>query len=180
LIRCTERAYAPRRWPVYISAIEVTRMAKQKKGGKGKKKRRGKRLTGKALAGTIAGGLLGKVLEKLLTDIVEDFVLPQHHKAKHAGGHDGGGHKHHRDVAALLLDALADGGPKPVATLLAETKAALTPALEALRTLREFRLINVIGADGEECVEATRSGAHAATVLRQSDIRHEAKKLLEA
>jgi hypothetical protein len=154
-------------------------MAKSKKnGGKGKKKHRGKGFVGNALVGTFAGGLLGKVLEKVMADVVEDFVLPHHGKGRHdKNGHD---HEHDRDVAEVLLAALADGGPKPVAQLLAETQARLTPTLEALRTLREFRLITIVGADGEECVEATRSGAHAATVLRQSDIRHEAKKLLEA
>src|SRR4051812_6493867 len=136
-------------------------MAKQKKGGKGKKKRGGNGLASTAAVASFTGGLLGKVIEKLLADLAEDFVLPSHHKEKHGDRHDGHGHKHGHgddDVAALLLTALADGGPKPVAQLLAETKAGLTPMLEALRTLREFRLINVIGESGEECVEATRSG----------------------
>ena len=157
-------------------------MAKsKKKGGKGKKKHGGaKRFVSSAVAATFAGGLLGKVFEKVVADVVEDFVLPHHGKGHHDEKERGDRHKRDRDVAALLLTALADGGPKPVAQLLAETEAGLTPTLEALRTLREFRLINIVGADGDECVEATRSGAHAATVLRQGDIRHEAKKLLEA
>jgi hypothetical protein len=156
-------------------------MAKSKKKGGKAKKKHGVRVGGlasTAAVGSFAGGVLGKIIERLLADLAEDFVLPHHHKSKHKDGHDA---KHgHDDVAALLLTQLADGGPKPVAQLLAETKAGLTPMLEALRTLREFRLINVVGEDGEECVQATRSGAQTATVLRQSEIRHEAKKLLEA
>jgi hypothetical protein len=156
-------------------------MAKsKKKGGKGKKKHVGKGFVSSAVAATFAGGLLGKVVEKVMADVVEDFVLPRHGKGHRDGNDRGHGHKRDRDVAALLLRALADGGPNPVAQLLGETQAGLTPTLEALRTLREFRLINIVGADGEESVEATRSGAHAATVLRQGDIRHEAKELLEA
>src|SRR4051794_37544232 len=117
-------------------------MAKSKKHSKGKKKgSRGAGLASTAAVGGFAAGVLGKFIERLLTDVAEDFVLPHHHKEKH-----GDGHKHApKDVAASLLAALADGGPKPVAQLLADTKAGLTPTLEALRTLREFRLINVVG-----------------------------------
>ena len=156
-------------------------MAKQKKRGKRKKKGGGRGLASTAVVGSFGAGLFGKVIEKVLADFAEDLVLPRHHKSKHRDGHGHDDTKHgHGDVAALLLTALADGGPKPVAQLLSETKAGLTPMLEALRTLREFRLIHVVGESGEECVEATRSGAHTATALRQSEIRHEAKKLLEA
>jgi hypothetical protein len=151
-------------------------MAKAKKKGKGKKARH-KHVAKRAMIGTFAGGLLGKVLEKILADSIRDFVLPKSNGKKHRDGHHG--HKHEdEDVAARLLQALADGGPKPVPQLLADTHLGLSPTLHALQTLRDFRLIHFAGEPGEEIVEATRTGTTAVNVLRQHHIRAEAAKLL--
>lgn len=147
-------------------------MAKKKK----KKSKNGRRRLGqRAIIGTFAGGLVGKVVEKLLADTIRDFILPDHHrhkKKRHADGDE--------DVAAELLQVLADGGPKPIPRLLADTKLALSPMLNALHTLRDFRLITFVGEPGDEVVEVTHTGAEAATVIRSNHIRSEANELLEA
>lgn len=149
-----------------------------KKKGKGKKRGKGKaKLAAPAMLGTFAGGVFGKVVEKLLADSIRDFVLPErHHHKKHDDQRD-----RDHDVAARLLAALADNGPKPIARLLADTNLALSPMLHALQTLREFRLINFVGGDGVDCetVEVTRAGAETATVIRSNHIRAEAAKMLE-
>src|SRR5687768_9478753 len=119
-----------------------------KKKGKGKKRGSGKgKLAGPAMIGTFAGGVLGKVVEKLLADTIRDFVIADrfaHKKRKDKPDHDD-------DVAARLRTALADDGPKPIARLLIDTKLGLSPMLNALHTLREFRLISIVGEgiDGE-------------------------------
>jgi DNA-binding IclR family transcriptional regulator len=114
----------------------------------------------------------------VLADTILDYVHPKHH-GKHARN---GKHKPDRngeDVAAKLLKALAGGGPRSIPQLLAETHLRLSPVLQALQTLREFRLINFVGEPGEETVEVTRSGAEAVTVFKQTHIREEAARLLQ-
>jgi hypothetical protein len=149
-------------------------MAKGK--GKSKKRQRGrnnKRFANRAMLGTFAGGVFGKLVERMLVDAIEGFVRPKHHKHGKDHAHDG------EDVAARLLAALADGGPKPIAQLLADTRIGLSPLLGALHTLRDFRLINFVGAAGEETVEVTHSGCETVSVLRANHIRDEAAKMLE-
>jgi hypothetical protein len=134
-------------------------MAKKKgKGKKGGGKHKGK-VAAPAMIGTFAGGVLGKVVEKLLADTIRDFVLPQPpHRKKHDAKHEKG----RDDVAARLLTAVADDGPKPIARLLADTNLGLSPMLNALHTLRDFHLISFVGEPGDgETVEVTRAGADA-------------------
>jgi hypothetical protein len=151
-------------------------MPKDKKKDKSKSRKGGKkRIVNGAILGTFAGGLVGKALEKVLADTIEDFVRPAHRK--HASHHAG---KDDEDVAAKLLEALCAGGPRSIPQLLADTHLRLSPVLQALQTLREFRLIHFVGAEGSETVEVTRSGSDAATVFRQNHIREEAAKLLRA
>ena len=153
-------------------------MAKKKKKSKrgGVKKAR-KRVAAPAMLGTFAGGVLGKVVEKLLADTIRDFVRADHHRHRKRHVDDGQGHDCD-DVAARLLEALADGGPKAIPQLLADTSLGLSPMLTALHTLRDFRLVTFVGEPGGETVEVTRPGAEAATVLRSRQIRTEAARML--
>ena len=132
-----------------------------------------------AMLGTFAGGVFGKVVEKLLADTIRDFVIPDLHRHKRLRDGDGKPGHDEADVASRLLAALADGGPKPVPRLLADTQLGLTPMLKALHTLRDFRLITFVGEPGDETVEATRAGTEAAAVLRARHIRAEAARLLK-
>ena len=156
----------------------MAKKSKKKKDKKNKAKKANKSAAaGGALLGGLAGGVAGKVVTKLLADAVGDYLF----KGKGKDGH--GGHHHHdakprEDVAAQLLGALADGGCKSVPDLLASTGAGLSEMLHALQTMRDFRLINFAGEPGEETVEATRSGVHTATVLRQAGIKEQATRLL--
>jgi hypothetical protein len=153
-------------------------MAKGKKKGKAGKKRH-KRVAHRAMIGTFAGGLLGKVVEKVLADTILNYVHPKHHGKRAKNG------KHHadaneQDVAAKLLEGLAGGGPRSIPQLLAETHLGLSPVLHALQSLRDLRLINLVGDAGDELmVEVTRSGAQAVTAFRQNHIREEAARLLQ-
>lgn len=152
-------------------------MAKGKKKQRSKDKRgRDKGVAKRAMLGTFAGGVVGKVIEKIAADTIRDFIVPIYAKN---GKHDD---KHHKDgeddVAAKLLTALAEGGPKPIPQLLADTRLGLSSMLHALHTLRDFRLINFVGEPGDETVEATRAGTEAVTVLRAHHIRDEATKML--
>jgi hypothetical protein len=151
-------------------------MPKDKKRDKSKSRKGGKKgLANGALLGTFAGGLVGKVVEKMLADAIEDFVRPAHHK--HARRHAG---KDGEDVAAKLLEALCARGPQSIPQILADTHLGLSPVLQALQTLRDFRLIHFVGDESDETVEVTRSGADVASVFRQNHIRDEAAKLLRA
>ena len=152
-------------------------MAKGKKKGKSGKSGK-KRLANHALVGTFAGGLLGKVVEKVLAETVIDALGIKRVAQKSHHGDNKGDKKIHDDVAARLLEALAAGGPRSIAQLLADTHLSLSPVLHALHTLRDFRLIHFVGEEGAETIEVTRSGAETVTIFRQNHIREEAAKLL--
>lgn len=143
----------------------------------GKKQRRA--VAGNTLLGTFAGSVVGKVIERLIVNELEAFVKPlRKHWRVEEQLHLHNGEKAEDDVASRLLTALADGGPKGIPQLLDETKLGLSKLLHALHALRDVRLINFVGEPGEECVEATHTGARAATVLRKHDIQAQAAKLL--
>ena len=144
----------------------------------GKKQRRA--VAGNALLGTFAGGVVGKVFERLIVNEIEGFVKPlrKHWRVEEKLGLHNGAEQAEDDVASRLLTVLADGGPKGIPQLLEETNVGLSKLLHALHSLRDVRLINFVGEPGEECVEATRTGAQAATVLRKHDIQAQAAKLL--
>jgi hypothetical protein len=150
-------------------------MAKGKKKSKSGGKSGKKQLASRALLGTFAGGLAGKVVEKVLADMIEDFIRPAHHAhSKHRGGKDD------EDVAAKLLEALCVGGPRSIPQLLADTHLGLSPVLQALQSLRDFRLIHFVSDEGSEMIEVTRGGADAVTMVQQNHICDESAKLLHA
>jgi hypothetical protein len=149
--------------------------AKGKKGG-GKKQRRA--VGGNALLGTFAGGVVGKVFERLIVNEIETVIRPLRKQWLHDKVHADGDKAHDEDVASRLLTVLADGGPKGIPELLAETNVGLSKLLHALHMLRDVRLVNFVGEPGEETLEVTRSGAQAVTVLRKNDIQAQAAKLL--
>jgi hypothetical protein len=152
-------------------------MAKKRKAKQsrkqGKKQRRA--LGGNALIGTFAGGVVGKVVERLIVNEIEGFIRPHLGKRGRNGTARDGADD---DAAGRLLTVLADGGCKDIPHLLTETRLGLSKLLHALQTLRDFRLINVAGEAGEETIEVTRRGAHAATALRKNQIHDEAARLL--
>lgn len=143
----------------------------------GKKQRRA--VVGNVLLGTFAGSVVGKVIERLIVNEIEALVKPlrKHwHVEEKLGLHNG--EKAEEDVASRLLTVLADGGPRGIPQLLDETNVGLSKLLLALHSLGDVRLIHFVGEPGEECVEATRTGARAATVLRKHEIQAQAAKLL--
>ena len=75
------------------------------------------------------------------------------------------------------MRVLGESGPKPIAELLTETSAGLTPLLNGLRTLREFRLIEITGAE-EDLVHLTGSGTRTASLLHREQIEHDGMKQL--
>ena len=139
-------------------------MAKRKK--KKKRKGGGVGLAGGAMAGAV-GNVLGNMLGQLLADGVEQL-----------GARGGKGDSETRDdVAARALKALSERGPQSIAQLLEATGSGLTPLLEALRAVKDFRLVDFVGEG--ELVQLTQSGRNAVTVVQKGDIREQAQRLLD-
>ena len=83
-----------------------------------------------------------------------------------------------RDLAADVLRLLAEQGPKPVSELVELTGAGLSPLLEALHTVRDFRLVEFV--EEGTVAQLTDSGNRTVTVFRKDDIREQAQRLLSA
>ena len=142
---------------------------------KGKRKRRKKAKAGDARNGAInsfwlqlARETIGNFAGQLMADGAEKCVAP---------GASGKGDNAECDVAADVMRVLGESGPKPIAELLTESGQGLTPLLHALRTLREFRLIEITGAE-EDVVQLTGSGTRTASLLRREQIEHDGMKQL--
>jgi hypothetical protein len=143
---------------------------------KGKRKRGKKAKGGNAANGAInsfwlqlARETIGNFAGQLMADGAEKCVAP--------GGTGGKGEQKECDVAADVLRVLGESGPKPIAELITEAEAGLTPLLTALRTLREFRLIEITGAE-EDVVQLTSSGTRTASLLHREQIEHDGMKQL--
>jgi len=144
---------------------------------KGKSKRRGKKSKGgNAANGAInsfwlqlARETIGNFAGQIMADKAEQCVVP----SSSGKGEDADG----CDVAADVLRVLGDSAPKSIAELLQESNAKLTPLLAALRTLRDFRLIEMSG-DDEDAVRLTVSGTRTASALRREQIEHDGRKQL--
>src|SRR5688572_8917818 len=82
------------------------------------------------------------------------------------------------ELTALLLTTLAEQGPKSIAELLGAVNGAATlgEVLHALKDVRDFRLIELIGED--DLVQLTPAGRRTSDVVLKGHIRHEATKLL--
>ena len=83
-----------------------------------------------------------------------------------------------RDLAAEVLRVLAEQGPKPVSELVELAGAGLSPLLEALGTVRDFRLVEFV--EEGSVAQLTDAGNRTITVLRKDDIRHQAQRMLSA
>lgn len=70
------------------------------------------------------------------------------------------------DLEERILTILAHDGPTSIADLVRAIGARLTQVLEALRSLREFGLISVVGEPGDAQIQVTASGTRTAQVLR--------------
>ena len=77
-----------------------------------------------------------------------------------------------------MLRVLAEHGPKPVSELVELTGAGLSPLLEAMQTVREFRLVEFV--EDVAVAQLTDAGSRTVTVLRKDDIRDQAHRLLSA
>ena len=143
---------------------------------KGKRKRGKKAKGGHARNGAInsfwlqlARETIGNFAGQLMADGAEKCVAP--------GATGGKGDGKECDVAADVMRVLGESGPKPIAELITETSAGLTPLLNGLRTLREFRLIEITGAE-EDVVQLTSSGKRTASLLHREQIEHDGMKQL--
>jgi len=139
---------------------------------KGKRKRRGKKSKRDNGAGA-------DFWVHLLRETIGNFAgqLMADNTPKCATAGDAKGATPECDVAADVLRVLGESGPKSIAELLSESDAELTPLLAALRTLREFRMIDMRG-DDEDVVQLSASGTRTATALRRGQIEHEGMKQL--
>ena len=142
---------------------------------KGKRKRGKKGKGGKARNGAVnsfwlqlARETIGNFAGQLMADGAEKCV---------ASGPSGTGDEKECDVAADVMRVLGESGPKPIAELITETEAGLTPLLNALRTLREFRLVEITGAE-DDVVQLTGSGTRTASLLHREQIEHDGMKQL--
>ena len=143
---------------------------------KGKRKRGKKAKGGNAADGAInsfwlqlARETIGNFAGQLMADGAEKCVAP--------GGTGVKGEQEECDVAADVLRVLCESGPKSIAELLTESGTGLTPLLNALRTAREFRLIEVTGAE-DDVVQLTASGTRTASMLRREQIEVDGMKQL--
>ena len=142
---------------------------------KGKRKRGKKAKAGDARNAAInsfwlqlARETIGNFAGQLMADGAEKCVAP---------GSGGKGDDAECDLAADVMRVLGESGPKPIAELLTESAQGLTPLLNALRTLREFRLIEITGTE-EDIVQLTGSGTRTASLLRREQIEHDGMKQL--
>jgi len=143
---------------------------------KGKRKRGKKAKGGNARNGAInsfwlqlARETIGNFAGQLMADGAEKCAAP--------GASGGKGAQKECDVAAEALRVLGESGPKSIAELLTESGAGLTPLLTALRTLREFHLIEITGTE-EDVVQLTGSGTRTASLLHREQIEHDGMKQL--
>jgi hypothetical protein len=144
---------------------------------KGKGKRRGKKSKGGNAGNSainsfwlqLARETIGNFAGQIMADNAEKCVAP----ASGGKGEDA----EDCDVAADVLRVLGESAPKSIAELLKESNTTLTPLLAALRTLRDFRLIEMSG-DDEDSVRLTASGTRTASTLRREQIEHDGRKQL--
>lgn len=148
-------------------------MAKAKKK---KTKRKAAGITGNDFATGVAGITLGNFIAHLMADGV-GTLTGQLRGAGGAGANSKSLPAPPEDVAGKLLRALAEHGPKSIAELMALTGVGLSPLLQSLQTVREFRLVELVGEG--EVVQLTPCGNHTVTVIRKDEIRDQAAKLLE-
>ena len=137
-------------------------MAKRKK-----KKSKGKR--GRGGGGVVTMAALGNVVGNMLGQLLADGIGTITAKKATATGAD--------DVAAQLLKCLSERGPQSIPDLIEATNVGLTPVLEALQCVKEFRLVDFVGEG--EMVQLTTAGSHAVTVVQKHNIRREAARMLE-
>ena len=154
-------------------------MAKTNKA-KANKKRKNKQ----ASAGTPMLGidLLRETLGNFLGNLMADSV--QAAAGKYAQGAGGNGRgtalpppPPAADVAAILLQALAEHGPKSIPELMELTGMGLSPMLAALRSVQKFRLVEFVEEGG--VVQLTASGNQTVTVIRKDEPSTSAVGLLE-
>jgi hypothetical protein len=81
------------------------------------------------------------------------------------------------DVAAVLLQALAEHGPKSIPELIELTGVGLSPTLQALRSVQKFRLVEFVEDGG--VVQLTATGNQTVTVIRKDEAPAESSRLLE-
>jgi hypothetical protein len=150
---------------------------------KGKKKR-GKKNRGDGGAG---GGANGRFWTQLVRETLGNFagqLMADNAEKCVAGSGTSGDVNDDKecDVAADVLRALGESGSKPIAALLTETGAGLTPLLTSLRVLREFRLIEIGGGGGgdDDVVQLTGPGTRTASALRRDQIESDGRKLLQS
>ena len=151
---------------------------------KGKKKR-GTKNKGDGGAG---GGAKGRFWTQLVRETLGNFagqLMADNAEKCVAGSGPSGDVNDDKecDVAADVLRALGESGSKPIATLLTETGAGLTPLLTSLRVLREFRLIEIGGGGGgsdDDFVQLTGPGTRTASALRRDQIESDGRKLLQS
>ena len=147
-------------------------MAKgNKRRKKNKKQRGGDGVFGEDLVREILGNFVGNLMSDGLVAAA----------AARFGSSNGNGDGQQassppRDLAADVLRVLAEQGPTPVSELVELTGAGLSPLLEALRTVRDFRLVEFV--DEGAVTQLTDAGSRTVTVLRKGDIREQAHRLL--
>ena len=137
---------------------------KQKGGGGG-----GGGAAGAAFWGQLVRETIGNFAGQLMADGAEQM-------AQGSNGTGDDGDEEQQDVAADVLCALAESGPRSIAELVTETDAGLTPLLAALRQTREFGLIEFVG--DEQAVQLTPSGTRTAAALRREQINSDGMKML--
>jgi predicted transcriptional regulator len=80
------------------------------------------------------------------------------------------------DTAAKLLKCLCARGPQSIPELIEATGEGLTPVLQALQTVRDFRLVEFV--DAGDLVTLTPMGSKTVTVVQKEGIREQAARLL--
>ena len=140
---------------------------------KGKRKRRHK----STRDGGGGGAFLAQLLRETLGNFAGQLMADGAEQMAKGSNPSGGAGDEQQDVAADVLCALAESGPKSIAELVTATNAGLTPLLVALRQTREFGLIEFVG--DEQGVQLTPSGTRTAAALRREQINSDGMKMLE-
>lgn len=147
---------------------------------KGNKRRKKNKKQGGG-GGVFGEDLVREILGNFVGNLMSDGLVAA--AAAKFGSNNGNGDGQQasfppRDLAADVLRVLAEQGPKPVSELVELTGAGLSPLLEALGKVREFRLVEFV--EEGTVAQLTDSGNRTVTVLRKGDIPDQAQRLLSA
>ena len=144
---------------------------------KGKRKR-GKKQKGGGGGGAAGAAFWGQLVRETIGNFAGQLMADGAEQMAKGSNGAAGDEDEQPDVAADVLCALAESGPKSIAELVTETNTGLTPLLAALRQTREFGLTEFVGDD--QAVQLTSSGVRTAAALRREQINSDGLKMLES